>query len=343
MPNQSTKTLSIQELVFRMSPEDMLLRSGSNINEITFGAASIGNLYRQVSDEDAFATLQAAWELGVRRFDVAPHYGLGLAEIRLGKFLADKPRGSFCLSTKVGRLLRPNSNFSSGLDLKNGFAVPDRFVRIPDFSLDGVKSSLEDSLNRLGMDHVDILYLHDPDEYDLENDLENGLEALIQLRDQGTVREIGIGSKSVKAHVLAVSKFPVDVIMLAGRYTLLDQSSAESLLPLCAEKRIDVVNVGIFNSGILAKNSPPTNATFDYAVASLEVVERARRIGRICQAHGVDLPTAAIHFAISTSVVRSIAIAGSSPQRITDSLNRVNYFVPQQLWKDLEAEEVFQA
>lgn len=318
-----------------------MLSSEAGINEITFGAASVGNLYREVDDKDAFDTLEAAWELGVRKFDVAPHYGLGLAEIRLGKFLADKPRGSFSLSTKVGRVLRPNPNFSSGHDLENGFAVPDRYVRIPDFSMEGVMYSLEESLDRLGMDHVDILYLHDPDEYDLENDLENGLEALIQLRDQGAVREVGIGSKSVKAHVLAVSRFPVDVIMLAGRYTLLDQTAAELLLPLCADKRIAVVNAGIFNSGILARNSPQPDGTFDYAVASREVVEKARRIGKICQAHGVDLPTVAIHFAMRPSVVRSIAIGAASPLRITESLNRVKDVVPQQLWKHLEAEEVF--
>lgn len=313
----------------------------AGIRNITFGAASIGNLYREISEENAFATLQAAWDLGVRRFDVAPHYGLGLAELRLGEFLAGKPRESFSLSTKVGRILRPNPNFSFGLDLDNGFAVPDRCVRIPDFSKGGVQVSLEDSLERLNMDYVDILYLHDPDEYDLENDLTNGLDALVDLRNQGVVREIGIGSKSVEAHVLGVSRFPLDVIMLAGRYTLLDQESAELLLPLCAERKIDVVNVGVFNSGILARNLPQPDVTFDYAVAPQEVLARAQRISSICNNHDVDLPTAAIHFAMRPAVVRSIALAAASPVRIAESLNRLGHIVPQQLWQELESEGIF--
>ncbi|MEG0027803.1 MAG: aldo/keto reductase [Aurantimicrobium sp.] len=311
------------------------------LSGVTFGAAPIGNLFKEVSDEAAYDTLQAAWDAGVRNFDVAPHYGLGLAEIRLGNFLADKPRESFNISTKVGRILRPNSNFSGGLDLHNGFAVPDDLVRVPGFTPEGVIESLNDSLERLNLDYVDVLYLHDPDEYGLEESLTGGLNGLVALRDQGVVREVGLGSKSVEAHIQAVSRYELDLIMLAGRYTLLDQEAAESLLGLCEAKSVDIVNVGIFNSGILARNLPQPNLKFEYDEAPLEVIERAERISSICQQHGVDLPTAAIHFAMQPAVVRSIALAASKPGNITESLNRVTEHIPMQLWRDLETEGIY--
>lgn len=311
------------------------------LSGVTFGAAPIGNLFKEVSEEDAFDTLQAAWDAGVRKFDVAPHYGLGLAEVRLGEFLSDKPRKSFSVSTKAGRILRPNPNFAGGQDLHNGFAVPDELVRVPGFTPEGVIESLSDSLDRLKMDYVDVLYLHDPDEYGLEESLNGGLEGLVSLREQGVVREVGIGSKSVEAHIQAVSRFELDVIMLAGRYTLLDQEAAETLLGLCGANSVDIVNVGVFNSGILARNLPQPNLKFEYGDAPQEVVERAERIGTICSRHGVDLPTAAIHFAMQPSVVRSVALAASKPKHIEESLKRVTEHIPPQLWVDLEVEGIF--
>jgi D-threo-aldose 1-dehydrogenase len=197
------------------------------------GTANLGNLYAPVSDEQAHAVLEAAWECGIRYFDTAPHYGLGLAERRLGTFLSTKAREEFVISTKVGRRLVPNLDGAAGLDDANHFYVPADHWRVWDFSADGVRRSLDASLARLGLDSVDIVYLHDPDEYDLETALAEGLPAVAVLRDAGVVSAVGIGSKSVEALAAGARSGLLELLMVAGRFTLLEQPALDDVLPEC--------------------------------------------------------------------------------------------------------------
>ena len=203
---------------------------------LAFGAATVGNLYREVSDERAWAVLDAAWQAGIRHFDTAPHYGIGLSERRLGAFLQTKPRDEFVISTKVGRILEPVTPVE-GDDMQHDFAVPKTHVRRYDYSADGIRRSLDDSLERLGLDRVDVLYLHDPELAAEGTDaaLAAGLPAVASLRDQGVVRAVGIGSKDLDAlSQAAVSGF-ADTLMISAQYTLLEQAAGEMLLPLMLE------------------------------------------------------------------------------------------------------------
>jgi D-threo-aldose 1-dehydrogenase len=207
------------------------------LGRLGFGGANLGNLFTAMSDEQAHAVLEAAWECGIRYFDTAPHYGLGLSERRLGAFLATKPRDEFVVSTKVGRRLVPSPETSDELDEEGGFIVPADPRRVWDPSPDGVRRSLDESLDRLGLDRIDVLFLHDPDEYpDMEASVASAVPTLVALRDEGLVRAVGLGSKSVPAHPAAVRAGDVDVLMVAGRYTLLEQPAAPELIPQCRER-----------------------------------------------------------------------------------------------------------
>ena len=219
-----------------------------------FGAAPIGNLYRPINDATAAGAVAAAWDGGIRYFDTAPHYGLGLSERRLGSALQDKPRNEYVVSTKVGRLLRPNPS-PRGSDLEaGGFAVPDDLIRIRDYSRSGVLRSIESSLDRLGLDRVDIVYAHDP-EHHMNAAISEAIPALIELRNQGAVGAVGAGMNFVEPLRRFVAETDVDVIMVAGRWTLVDQS-AEPLLGECAHANVAVVAAAPFNSGLLARPLP---------------------------------------------------------------------------------------
>ncbi|OII37304.1 aldo/keto reductase [Curtobacterium sp. MMLR14_010] len=297
------------------------------------GAAGIGNLLHEVTDDDARATVDAAWDAGVRGFDTAPHYGLGLSERRLGAALADRPRSSFTLSTKVGRLLVPGPG--DGTD-DEGFAVPNDLVRQWDPSAAGIRRSLDESLGRLGLDHVDVAYLHDPDVYDLTAGLTQGLPALAALRDEGVVRAVGVGSNSVDALCAAIETGLCDVVMLAGRYTLLEQPAA-ALVERCAELGVDVVAVGVYNSGLLSCPVPADDATYDYAAAPPELVERARALAAVCERHGVTLPEAALAFPRQAAAVRTVAVGAQSAEQVRENAARAAVEVPGALWDELRA------
>jgi D-threo-aldose 1-dehydrogenase len=302
-----------------------------------FGAASIGNLFRSVDDATATATLEAAWDGGIRYFDTAPHYGLGLSERRLGAFLREKPRDEFIVSTKVGRLLVPNPDFSGGTDHENAFEVPDDLMRIYDPSEAGVRRSLEDSLERMGLDYIDILYLHDPDVYDLERGLTEGLPALARLREEGLVRAIGIGVNDAAVATRAVREADIDLVMIAGRYTLLEQPAAEELLPACLENGVRVVDAAVFNSGLLATNTPAADASYNYAAVPAEVLERARRLAAVCADFGVDLPAAALQFPARHPAVATVVVGTSRAEAVRENLIRVAAPIPEELWAALEA------
>ncbi|GGL81179.1 oxidoreductase [Curtobacterium citreum] len=298
-----------------------------------FGGAGIGNLLREVSDDDARATVDAAWDVGVRGFDTAPHYGLGLSERRLGAALAGRPRDEYAISTKVGRRLVPGPG--DGVD-DDGFAVPNDLVRQWDPTADGVRRSLDESLDRLGLDRVDIAYLHDPDVYDLAAGLTQALPALAALRDEGVVRAVGVGSNSVAALTAAVETGLCDVVMLAGRYTLLEQPAA-ALVDRCAELDVDVVAVGVYNSGLLSRPLPAPDTTYDYAPAPPELVERARALAAVCGRHGVTLPETAVAFPLRAPAVRAIAVGAQSAEQVRSNAERAAVHVPAALWDELRS------
>lgn len=298
-----------------------------------FGGAGIGNLLREVSDDDARATVDAAWDVGVRGFDTAPHYGLGLSERRLGAALAGRPRDEYAISTKVGRRLVPGPG--DGMD-DDGFAVPNDLVRQWDPTADGVRRSLDESLGRLGLDRVDIAYLHDPDVYDLEAGLTQALPALAALRDEGVVRAVGVGSNSVAALTEAVETGLCDVVMLAGRYTLLEQPAA-ALVARCAELGVDVVAVGVYNSGLLSRPLPAPHTTYDYAPAPPELVERARALAAVCERHGVTLPETAVAYPLRAPAVRAIAVGAQSAEQVRSNAERAAVHVPEALWDELRS------
>lgn len=304
------------------------------------GCADLGNLYAPLTDADARAVLDAAWDAGVRLFDTAPHYGLGLSERRLGGFLAGRPRGSYTLSTKVGRLLRPVTGAGGATDLAHGFAVPATHERVWDASAAGVRRSLDESLERLGLDRVDVLYLHDPDEAPggTAAALASALPALAALRDAGTVGAVGVGSTSTAALLAAARTGIPDQLMVAGRYTLLEQPAAAELLPECTDRGIGVVAAGVFNSGLLATDAPHPGAHYEYAAPPPAVLARTAALRAVCARHGVALPVAAARFPLRHPAVRSVVLGARTPAQVRENVARLRVPVPAALWEDLTAE-----
>lgn len=303
-----------------------------------YGAAALGNLYRAIDDDAAQAIVDAAWEAGIRGYDVAPHYGLGLAERRLGRGLADRPRSDYVLSTKVGRLLEPSPETAHRRD--EHFHVPAHVRRVWDASEAGVRRSLAESCERIGVDHVDIAYLHDPEEYvppggSLDDVLAEGLGALARLREEGVVGTIGVGSKSADALLAAVRTGLPDVVMLAGRYTLLDQSADRALLPACLDRGVRVVAVGVFNSGALAEDVPRPDLPYEYGSMPPAVFERLTRLADLCHRHGTSLPTAAIHFPLRHPAVAGVVLGADSPDQVRQNAAHLAADVPEALWAEL--------
>ncbi|MCG8924351.1 aldo/keto reductase [Lentzea sp. CC55] len=303
------------------------------VSRLGFGGAPIGNLYREVSDEEAFGAVEAAWQSGVRYFDTAPHYGLGLSERRLGVALAGRPRDEYVISTKVGRLLEPFDGEGSD---DEGFAVPRHFRRVRDYSADGVRRSIESSLERLGTDRVEVVYIHDPDEH-WDAAFSQAYPALEELRSQGVVRAIGVGMNQWEMPERFVRETDIDVVMLAGRYTLLEQPALPSFLPACAERGVSVVACGVFNSGLLSKPVVPPDAKYDYADAPPEPVARARAIASVCDRHGVTLPEVAIQFALGHPAVVSVVVGARTAAQMTSNAARFSASIPAGLWDELKS------
>lgn len=309
------------------------------LGRLGFGGAGIGNLYKAIPDGQAADVVESAWDAGIRYFDTAPHYGLGLSERRLGAVLRSKPRDEFVISTKVGRLLVPDSDALPGAAREGarddeGFYVPATSHRVWDFSEQGIRGSIEDSLERLGLDRVDIAYLHDPDIHDLEGGIRSALPALEKLRAEGLIRAIGVGTNSAQAALECVEAADLDLVMLAGRYTLLEQPRVP-LLARCEERGTGVVNVGVFNSGLLARPDVPDDAHYNYERAPRELVQRARELASICRSFGVELPTAALQFSLRHPAVVNVTVGASSPEQITANANRMAEHVPEELWAAL--------
>jgi len=309
------------------------------LTALSFGGAQIGNLYRETSDEEASAAVSAAWQAGIRYFDTAPHYGLGLSERRLGAALRAHPREEYVVSTKVGRVLDPSLEDAPDSE---GFAVRTRLRRRWDFSRDGVLRSLEDSLERLGLDRVEILFMHDPDEHWREA-VEQACPALEELRGQGMVRAIGAGMNQAEMLAEFVRRTDIDVVMLAGRYTLLEQGALDELLPLCEERSVGVVAVGVFNSGLLSRAQPQAGARYNYDEAPPELIGRARRIADVCSRHGVSLPAAALRFPLGHPAVVSVAVGMRDGAQARRNAELFEQAVPSDLWDELKAERLLRA
>lgn len=301
------------------------------------GAADVGNLYRAMSDEQATSVLEAAWDSGVRYFDTAPHYGLGLSERRLGAFLATRPPGERVVSTKVGRLLRPSPGTADRQDDQQ-FAVPASLRRVWDTSRDGVRRSLEESLERLGLDRVDVLYLHDPEEHDLDGALRTAVPELVRMREEGLVRAVGVGSKSTAAVLAAVRTGAIDVAMVAGRYTLLEQPAADELLPACEAAGVEVVAAAVYNSGLLSAPRPDEGARYEYAPVPADVLARVRALERVCAEHGVELPVAALQYPLRSPAVVAVVVGAATAQQARQNAARLRTPVPDGLWQALRDE-----
>ncbi|MGW0885747.1 aldo/keto reductase [Streptomyces sp. NPDC002671] len=313
------------------APHIRLGRSAVTTTRLAFGGAALGNLFTPIRHATAEAAVEAAWQAGIRAFDTAPHYGLGLSEIRLGAALRERPRARYTLSTKVGRILEPLPA-PAGDDLANGFAVPATHRRRWDFSADGIRRSLEESLERLGLDRVDVVYLHDPDDH-LAQALDEAYPALERLRSEGVVGAIGAGMNHSAPLARFVRETDMDVVLLAGRYTLLDQSALADLLPAAAERGVSVVVGGVFNSGLLA--DPRPGATFDYAAAPPELVDRALKMQQVCERHDVPLRVVAVRFALWHPAVASVLVGARSAGEIIDAAEQLDTPIPTALWDDL--------
>ncbi|MBT2492769.1 aldo/keto reductase [Streptomyces sp. ISL-96] len=308
-------------------------RSGVPVTALSFGAAALGNLFAPVTDEAAAETVDAAWDAGIRYFDTAPHYGLGLSERRLGDALRGRARDTYTLSTKVGRLLVADGP-AGGMD-GEGFAVPATHRRVWDFSGDGVRRSVEDSLQRLGLDRIDVVYLHDPDDH-AEQAFREGYPALERLRAEGTVRAIGAGMNQAAMLTRFVRDTDVDAVLCAGRYTLLDQRAGDELLPEATARGKSVVVGGVFNSGLLA--DPRPGATYDYAPASMDLLDRALRAKAVTERHGVPLRAAALRFPFGRAAVASVLVGARSAAEVADAAAMFATRAPARMWEELRGD-----
>jgi D-threo-aldose 1-dehydrogenase len=299
---------------------------------IGLGTAPIGGLFEAVDDDAALATVERAWEAGIRFFDTAPLYGLGLSERRLGRVLGTRPRDDFVLATKVGRLLRADAPAEPGQPFWKG--VPP-VNPVFDFSFDGVLRSVDESLERLGLDRIDVLHIHDPDEH-YEAALTQAYPALDRLRSEGVLGAIGAGMNQAEMLVRFARDADFDCFLVAGRYTLLDQTALSELLPLCCEREIAVIVGGVYNSGILVDPTP--GATFDYRPAPPSWLERAQRLRAICDRHAVPLMAAAIQFPLAHPAVASLLVGPRSTAELDESLDLLALPIPAELWAELRSD-----
>ncbi|MEV6299922.1 aldo/keto reductase [Actinoplanes sp. NPDC051861] len=305
-------------------------RTGVRVTRLGLGLAPLGGLFAPVGAGTARDTVEHAWKLGIRYFDVAPLYGNGLAERRAGPVLSRKPRGEFALSTKVGRLLRPG-----GADVQDIWAEPSGETPVFDFSGAGALTSYDESLDRLGLDRAEILHLHDPDRH-FDQAVKEALPALVELRDRGRIDAVSAGMNQAPMLADLVRTGELDAVLLAGRFTLLDQSGADELLPLCADRDVSVIAAGVFNSGLLA--DPRPGARFDYAPAEPHLVDRALALRAVCRRHGVPLRAAAIQFPLTHPAVTCVLVGARTPAEVEDAAMMAAVDIPGALWADLRSE-----
>lgn len=309
------------------------------ITHLGLGGTGLGDMYHATSDAAAHATVDAAWEAGIRYFDTAPHYGAGLSEHRFGQALRRRPRDAYTLSTKVGRLLVPHHPG----EIQAPFVGALPFKRVLDYTADGVRRAVEDSLQRLALGHVDIAYVHDlsPDLLDTEFERQfriaagpgGAFEGMVKLREEGTIKAWGLGVNTVEPCLRALRQSDPDVFLLAGRYTLMETTPLAEFFPLCAERGAHVVLGGPFNSGFLAGG-----AHYDYRPATPDQHAHRDRLRQVAARHGVDLAAAALQFGLAHPVVAATIPGASSPEHLRRNATLMHIEIPAAFWEELRAE-----
>jgi len=321
-------------------------RTGLELPRLGFGSAPIGDLYRRLDDDTAVRSVTAAVAAGITLVDTAPHYGNGLAEARVGTALRRLDRDRVVVSTKVGRLMSPDgggfgsTRFAGGLPFRQHF----------DYSYDGALRSIEHSLLRLGTDRVEIALIHDADAWThgdaadarFTEAMDGAYRALDRLRSEGAVKAIGVGVNEADTCARFARAGDFDAMLLAGRYSLLEQGALDDFLPLAAEKGIAVLMGGVFNTGILA-TGPVPGAMYNYKPATPEMLERTARVEAVCRAHGVPLPAAAIRFPLGHPAVASVVLGAVSPDEVARNVAAFDQPVPDGLWRDLVSEGLLRA
>lgn len=301
------------------------------------GGAPLGNLFSRIPEEVAAATIAAAWDSDIRHFDTAPHYGAGLSEHRMGAMLRQYPRDEYTLSTKVGRLLEPVATVP---EMDNNFAGGLSFRRKLDYTRDGTLRSIEDSLQRLGVPRIDIVYIHDcapdwlGDEWpaQFEIAMTGAARALTELREQGVIRAWGLGVNMVEPCLATLKRADPDLFLVAGRYTLLDHAALAELLPACEARGVHVVIGGPYNSGLLAGGT-----TFNYEAAAPEMLARARAVGAVCARHGVDLKAAALQFCAAHPAVGAVIPGPRTPEEVRQNAAAMTQPIPAAVWTELKS------
>lgn len=318
-------------------------RTGLDVTVLGFGGAPLGDIYQVLDDATAIATVETAAQSGITLFDAAPLYGQGMAEHRFGTALRRQPAGSFVLSSKIGRLLTPAPG---GRTKSTRYVGGLSFNVVHDYSYDGAMRSHEHSLLRFGLPKIDVLLIHDADAWShgpvegpkrYREAMEGAYRALEKLRAEKVIKGIGIGVNDPVYAVRFLREGDFDCILLAGRYSLLEQPALQEVLPLAVEKNVGVMLGGVFNSGILA-TGPIAGARYNYTPAPPEIIERVRNIERVCAAHGVALPTAAMHFSLAGPAVSSLVLGAVTPDEVKRNVAALSTKVPAALWADLKAE-----
>jgi D-threo-aldose 1-dehydrogenase len=306
-------------------------RTPLDVTRLGLGTAPLAGLHEAVAEDQALEVIERAWEAGIRHFDTAPLYGHGLAELRLGKALRGKPRDEFVLASKVGRLLRADAPPEPGQSFRGTPPVNPVF----DFTYDGVMRSVEESLERLQLERIDILHIHDPDDHYAQA-LHGAYKALDHLRSEGLIKAVGAGMNQAEMLARFARDGNFDCFLLAGRYTLLDQVALDDLLPISVERGIGIIGAGVYNSGILA--DPKPGARYNYVAAPDALLERARKIQAVCSRHGVPLKAAAIQFPLGHPAVACIVVGCRSAAQLDESIEMFEAEIPPSLWQDLKAE-----
>ena len=321
-------------------------KSGVALTQLGFGGAPLGELFVRVDEATAAATLQAAWDAGVRYYDTAPYYGRGLSEIRFGRFLDAKPRSDFVLSSKVGRWFFPPARpdeFQTGPVWAGGL----RFEHVHDYSYDGIMRSYEQSQMRLGMNRIDLLLIHDLDFWfhateakvaaHLSQLFTSGWRALDELRSHGLVRGVGAGINELGMMPRFLDALPLDFFLVALRYTLMEQEVLEAEFPYCERAGVGIVIGGVYSSGITA-TGPIEGAKYNYSDATPEVMERVRRMQAVCASHGTPLAAAALQFPLAHPIVASVIPGAVSPDQVRQNVENFRRPIPASLWSDLKRE-----
>jgi D-threo-aldose 1-dehydrogenase len=326
-------------------PRRTLGRTGLEVTALGFGSAPLGDIYEVLDDATAIATVETAAQLGVTLFDTAPLYGQGSAEHRIGTALRRQKPGSFVVSTKVGRLLTPAP---SGRTPTSRYVGGLEFNVTNDYSFDAALRSHEQSLHRLGLPKVDVVLIHDADVWThgpqegpkrYREAMDGAYRALDRLRGEGVIKGIGIGVNDPVYAARYLRDGDFDCLLMAGRYSLLEQPGLAEVLPLAAQKNVGVMLGGVFNSGILATGAVE-GARYNYAPPSPEILDKVRRIARVCESHSVPLPTAALQFCLGHAAVSSLVLGAVKPEEVRANVAAMTARVPAALWSDLRAEKL---